>query len=298
MSKLFAALAFFAFVPSSAECATIGSRESAVGGGSVGNGSVGGLPSSSEVDCGDPPSTNLVYWFDGDSVNGSDNAGLTHGDAISTWENLAPGGSAKDATNGGGTQRPAFLDGAINGHDALSFDGQGDQFTISDATTTWASLTASRRAHVIAVVRMDSAPISGYNYWLASTTGTGTSGPMIGINSNRTSFNYVIGTSPTYTGHDPGPTWTLGAWHGYEMRLDNSTIKVKLDGAAEASTALTFTTEAALDANPAIGCNPGGTTACANVAIAFLALYTDSMGTDDRAAMKEFVTCRYGIDLY
>ncbi len=66
-----------------------------------------------------------ILWLDADTVSGSD------GDAIGTWTNKAPTGSANNVVQATGASQPLLKKGAngINGHNVIRFDGTNDYMT-------------------------------------------------------------------------------------------------------------------------------------------------------------------------
>ena len=67
-----------------------------------------------------------VLWLNADMVSGSD------GDAIATWANQAPTGSANDAVQATGAKQPLLkkAGNGMNGHNVLRFDGTNDYMRV------------------------------------------------------------------------------------------------------------------------------------------------------------------------
>ncbi len=77
-----------------------------------------------------------VLWLHGDAVSGND------GDAIATWPNSAPTGSANDAVQATAANKPLLkkTSNGLNGHNVLRFDGSNDFMrTVVDLGSTGAT---------------------------------------------------------------------------------------------------------------------------------------------------------------
>ena len=67
----------------------------------------------------------LALWLDASNINAQDNAGLSNGDAISTWMDLSGNGNNAYQTVSG--DQPSYMQFAQNGKGGIEFNRVGDQ---------------------------------------------------------------------------------------------------------------------------------------------------------------------------
>jgi len=85
------------------------------------------------------PASGLVYWFDADDVDGSNNSTMFTGASVSTWVNLGSGES------GTGNTAPMFISNFVYGHPAVNLSGSTQMIDMgagSESTAAFLHQTA------------------------------------------------------------------------------------------------------------------------------------------------------------
>jgi hypothetical protein len=149
------ALAFLLLIAGAAAAQNWSSSEGAEWGGNLG-GDASWSVVAARTSCGDPPSTNLRVWLDGENIDGLGNATLANNDPITTWEDL--GSLGDDPTQpGAATLKPTFIASCTNGKPCVRFDG-GD-FLRATTVANYAFLHDGTGATIISVVKTSASAV-------------------------------------------------------------------------------------------------------------------------------------------
>ena len=210
---------------------------------------------------------NLYAWYRGD-------LGVTGSAPVTAWADQSGNSRNLDNTNGD----PALASAAVNGHDAIDFDGND---SINDTT----ALSQALPIHVFLVIRPD-AYTSGHRPFLLDEAGN-TSHPLLNADGTRIAI-YADGSSRAApTGQPSAGSWGLLHWVQTAVVTKGAWND---DG---------YTSSGAISVSTGIGgISLGGladSSAFMNCAIAECIIYTAELTGDNLTGIKDYINSRYAL---
>lgn len=245
------------------------------------------------------------FVYDGDNVNanGDGNAGFANGSFVPNWKNsgqLAGQGDADSAQDGSGDAwKPTFEADALNGRDAVAFDGIADNRAIAGSQQLLSFMHRTGAFHLVVVLRSDAAL---FQAMLANTSTTATKGFLfVREVTGRVTFYLLRGVGGTNNcAFSPAAiTLTVGEWCVLEVAGDGASVYMAKNFGAFSSTAyanLPFSVGDANNRTTIGGSNDGaGIGSPFDGGLALIGLATRQLTTVERAAVQALVLARYGV---
>lgn len=217
----------------------------------------------------------LSKWFDADNISGSDT------DPVSTWPNASA--VSGDAT-ASGTDRPTLQTAEVNGHAAVSFDGN-DWMSI-------ASSPALNTDSTVFIVLKRNSPGSIMTL-LCKDAGAASAG----------AYNLELGTTykpdigrPYIEGGVAGTSTFTTSWSVLTAKVSGTTVTHFLNGAANGSDTLATGTATGVAARIGV-INVSFFTQYYSGMMANILIYTDALSTANQQAAEDYLGARYGISI-
>jgi len=166
---------------------------------------------------------NCVVWLRGD-------LGVTVvSGAVSSWADRS--GRGNNVSQSTSTKRPAYVENAVNGLPALSFDGVDDHLT---GTLAAVFAGTSQEFTIFSVANIDSTTPSGRAalYELTDDPTITNRGPMLFISGGTTFFWRCFDTGAGRASYTPPP---FDSWHVHHGWHQTAERRVYLDNALKAS---------------------------------------------------------------
>ena len=219
--------------------------------------------------------TGLAAEWDADAISGSD------GDPVSSWpETIA----SNDATQAFGGFQPTLQTSEVNGHNAVSFDGTGDQLESTYAATL-GDFTAFAVVNFSAFgVNFPRVVDKSFNsgFWIGySNSGT----PGIGGGCLQTSAPFMSQTGATST----------ATWYVISVRRSGTSWTVRVNGSANAASATVSSTALSSDVVRLGASNSAGDEFSGM--LAQVRIYSDDLSDADRLNVEQFLGSVYGITI-
>lgn len=255
--------------------------------------------------CGDPPQTNLVAWFDGRDIDGSNNSTLTDRGTIGTW---VSSGTTGGLTQGTAAAQPHFVaDCSHTGQGCVRFDG-GDRLTATTASEwTFLNSGADSSVYLVWIAENDN---PNALYVLASSQATVLGSTSRGVTwwfddrsgsarEDRAALYMSSGTVANFNYVGVDNTLPQRKWHTFATVLNDdggvgTDLDLYVDNALSTSLAVSGT-YSALDPSSAlnIGSAVGGTSPMSGD-IAQVLAYSAAHDATGRAAVQSWIDCVYG----
>ncbi len=234
----------------------------------------------------------LVLDLDADRVAGND------GDAVATWANQAPTGSANDFT-GSGTAKPLLKRNIISGHSTLLFDGVDDELTSTGTFPAGAATyflvfktVANPSAGNTAVVALlKTATVDHFKVlYLRNAVATFQPYDSGAKAINNGDLSVGIADALDTNAHIYGISYNNGAHNvvgSYAITLDGTSKTVAASGINAIPTTYLCTLGA-------VDTGAGGV-ACWNGHLARVLGFNTNLSTTDYAVVQQYLHARYGI---
>jgi hypothetical protein len=242
-------------------------------------------------DCGNPPSTSLRVWLDGQSVDGAGNSTLANNDPITTWTDK--GSLADSPTQGGAsTLKPTYIANCLNGKACARFDG-GD-FLRATTAANFTFLHDGTGATVYTVVKTSASALGT----IAATATGGAAVRGMGQRYNttfRASFFMSDGTSLQINANAANNSVTNSSFNIMTSTLiDTATdLNVFVDGTSVATASAAAFSGSAPAAALTIGATSAGASNLTGDVLQVLA-YAAAHDATQRAAVRAWAACVYG----
>lgn len=228
---------------------------------------------------GDPA---LAYWLKADSL------ALGDGSAVSTWGKSSTAGS--DATQASAAAQPTFHLGVLNGNPVVRFDGADD---VLNTTGVIPATGADPRTILAVVTNTTDAPAINYRHVVHY--GSGATDQAYGLASK---------TLPAQTGG--GTNWGNHYWaNGFSSGLAASTDPTLATIIYDGTTDSFFGNGQALGSKTfALNTGSGDSLSIGSRRangehfqgdIAEIIIFNEALGSDDRAAVEQYLGDKYGI---
>ena len=243
-----------------------------------------------------PVTDGLLVQLDGTSI-------VSSGTAVTGWNDLASSGGAQDFAPVADIRRPTLVEGGLNGHDTIDFDG-ADDFLQRAADSAFDSTTG----HWATFVVLKPESISGNHNVLR--TGYGDIDPGATTRSNTSTWGLWLRSSGfNYHGRNPGGSYrgvgsagnpADGNWHiqsGTLRALIDPSVLQWVDGQPAGSTVSDTTTYLSGHIRTHIGANSNHGTAPNepyNGQIAEVLMYDKTLSDFQRRSVEGYLNVKYG----
>lgn len=233
-----------------------------------------------------------VYDADADDVH------LTNGTQVAQWDAsplLLPitGGSQPDSNH-----EPVLETNAINGHQAVLFNGAYNGLEFSNSTSAGAAVLDTLKFDIFLVVSFKST-IADFDEVLQTGVSSGAGKRNFEFFTNQTGTVgafFAKGDGTAYLNKNSTAAVSQNQWHLIEFTGDGTSYKLSVDGGAFADTTAfaNVGTTGEMDNNARLAFNGDSAINQKNMAVARVLAYTRQLSSAERTILRASITKKYG----